>query len=83
MIPNVDETILYNEFGSHRNDLLVPSPQALWIKVNQFRDRKRPETVSQQGKLLQHYQFTDTIIQPSESLCTNSQAISGVQHSCS
>jgi len=42
MIPNVDESILYNEFGQHKNDLLVPSPQALWIKVNQFRDKKRP-----------------------------------------
>ena len=50
MIPNVDETILVNEFGSgSKEENYLPQPQALWIKQ------------------IPHYQFTDTIINPSES----------------
>ena len=35
MIPNVDETLLFNEFGSSKPSLLAPNPQALWVKLQE------------------------------------------------
>jgi hypothetical protein len=50
MIPNVDETLLVNEYGQgSKEENYLPQPLALWIKQ------------------IPHYQFTDTIINPSES----------------
>ena len=36
MIPNVDETLLFNEFGPSKDHELAPSPAALWIKASDF-----------------------------------------------
>lgn len=33
MIPNVDESLLFTEFGDTKNEFIIPSPQALWIKL--------------------------------------------------
>jgi hypothetical protein len=33
MIPNVDETILHEEFGEQKDDVNLPQPMPLWIKT--------------------------------------------------
>lgn len=52
MIPNVDETLLFNEFGSLKTDLLLPAPQALWIKLQ---DAKSKPQETKPAALTQHY----------------------------
>ena len=42
MIPNVDETILHNEFGPQRDENNLPQPQAIWIKTHEINKGKAP-----------------------------------------
>ena len=53
MIPNVDETILHNEFGVQKDEQNLPQPQAIWIKTHEINKGNQPVI---------HYQFTDNII---------------------
>ena len=39
MIPNVDESLLFNEFGPGNEDVNIPQPQALWIKTHELKQR--------------------------------------------
>lgn len=85
MIPNVDESLLYNEFGPARDDANIPQPQALWIKTHELKQKPKPPKKTLGGlprdpsskndltelkQPIVHYQFTDTIIQQSESYQT-------------
>jgi|TARA_B110000285_G_C14856873_1_gene482646 hypothetical protein len=41
MIPNVDESLLYNEFGPEKEDQNIPQPQALWIKTHELTSKSK------------------------------------------
>jgi len=49
----------------------LPSPQALWIKLQEYSETKKATKLP-----TVNYQFTDTVIDISESLCSNSQSLS-------
>lgn len=75
MIPNVDESLLFNEFGSSKNEYIVPSPQALWIKLQDMKSqacKPIPRAGKKKKSNQQNYQFTDTMVAYSESLWSNS-----------
>lgn len=41
MIPNVDESLLVNEFGPDKEDQNIPQPQALWIKTHELSQKQK------------------------------------------
>jgi len=46
MIPNVDETLLWSEFGPDRDECNLPQPQPLWIKNSGGNDQRRLPSAS-------------------------------------
>jgi len=46
MIPNVDETLLWSEFGPDRDECNLPQPQPLWIKNSGGTDQRRLPSAS-------------------------------------
>jgi len=54
MIPNVDETLLWNEYGPDNDEQNKPNAQPLWVKRMDKKLSKKPSTF---------YQFTDNIVE--------------------
>ena len=52
MIPNVDESILWSEFGPDRDDANIPQPWPLWIKniSDQEAARQTRESLAKEAK---------------------------------
>lgn len=76
MIPNVDESLFLYEFGPSKTEYIVPSPQALWIKLIDMKNidckplqKGRSRRVKEQNQ--QNYQFTDTLMLNSQSLLSH------------
>lgn len=84
MIPNVDESLLFNEFGTQRDETNLPKPQALWIKIQEVQDQEdlhlRQAKPCTKNEVLQYFQFTDTIIQPSQSIASHTNSLEASSH---
>ena len=82
MIPNVDESILWSEFGPDRDDANIPQPWPLWIKSISDKEPARHTgdglaKAAKRRKKVEDptptaFQFTDTMLQPSESMQSQS-----------
>lgn len=82
MIPNVDESILWSEFGPERDEANIPQPWPLWIKSisdkelqrqnKESADKKAKRPKKSEEPMPTAFQFTDTMLQQSESMQSQS-----------